>query len=56
MPVGLGKEAVGYLERMGARVEWREYEGLGHWYSERILFDLMESLKGMTGWELEQKK
>ncbi|KAL8846482.1 MAG: hypothetical protein Q9221_008426 [Calogaya cf. arnoldii] len=50
VPVGLGREAAGSVERMGARVEWREYEGLGHWYSAEVLCDLVKNLKETTGW------
>ena len=30
--IGLGREVVRCLEALGARVEAKEYEGLGHWY------------------------
>ena len=55
VPVGLGREAVRCLGRLGARVEWREYEGLGHWYSEAMLGDLVKILKVMTRWEDPQR-
>ncbi|KAL8761661.1 MAG: hypothetical protein Q9184_002245 [Pyrenodesmia sp. 2 TL-2023] len=51
VPVGLGREAASCLKRLGASVEWREYEGLGHWYSGTMLKDLVDTLGGMTGWK-----
>ncbi|KAL8935695.1 MAG: hypothetical protein Q9211_004560 [Gyalolechia sp. 1 TL-2023] len=51
VPVRLGREAVSCLKHLGASVEWREYEGLGHWYSGAMLHDLVNTLKNVTRWE-----
>jgi hypothetical protein len=42
--VNLGREAVGCLKVLGVEVRWKEYEGLGHWYSEEMLHDIKEFL------------
>jgi predicted esterase len=34
-----GREAANCLRDLGAGVEWKEYAGLGHWYSEQMLGD-----------------
>ncbi|KAL9015517.1 MAG: hypothetical protein Q9185_007082 [Variospora sp. 1 TL-2023] len=49
--VGLGQEAVSCLKHLGASVEWRKYEGLGHWYSGAMLCDLVDTLTRWTTWE-----
>ncbi|KAL9594936.1 MAG: hypothetical protein Q9219_006742 [cf. Caloplaca sp. 3 TL-2023] len=50
VPVELGREAAGCLERLGVNAEWREYDGLGHWYSSAMLEDIVKSLRSKTGW------
>jgi predicted esterase len=40
--LALGREAAGFMRALGAEVGWREYEGLGHWYSGELLADLAE--------------
>lgn len=50
--LGLGREAKGCMEALGARVRWREYEGLGHWYSGEMLRDLLEFLREEVGWDI----
>ena len=50
VPVELGREAVSCLERLGVRTEWREYDGLGHWYSSIMLEDIVKTLRSKTGW------
>ena len=42
--VELGRQARDCLRLLGANVEWKEYEGLGHWYSGQMLGDLVEFL------------
>ncbi|CAO1604803.1 hypothetical protein XANCAGTX0491_008344 [Xanthoria calcicola] len=54
VPVELGREAVSCLKRLGVNTEWREYDGLGHWYSGAMLSDLVNSLRNMTSWEHTQ--
>ena len=44
VPIGLGREAARCLQVLGARVETREYEGLGHWYSGKMLGDVVRFL------------
>lgn len=45
VPVSFGREAAACLRSLGlCHVTWKEYEGLGHWYSERMLGDLVEFL------------
>lgn len=51
VPIGLGRQAVSCLRHLGANVEWREYAGLGHWYSRTMLFELVNNLRKMTGWK-----
>ncbi|KAI4256318.1 MAG: hypothetical protein L6R42_006298 [Xanthoria sp. 1 TBL-2021] len=51
VPIGLGRQAVSCLRHLGAKVEWREYEGLGHWYSRAMLFELVNELRIMTSWK-----
>ena len=48
--VELGFEAKECLTVLRADVTWREYEKLGHWYSEQMLGDLVEFLYERTGW------
>ncbi|KAK2882361.1 hypothetical protein FQN49_000416 [Arthroderma sp. PD_2] len=45
VPVGLGREAASCLGAMGMDVAWNEYKGLGHWYSENMLSDLVNFLR-----------
>ena len=42
--VDLGREAANCLGAMGMDVRWKEYEGLGHWYSEAMLRDMVDFL------------
>lgn len=58
--VQLGKEASACLTILGADTEWKEYGGLGHWYSEAMLGDLVDFLTRKTGWtqnlEVDEEK
>lgn len=49
VPLRLGKMSAECLGKMGMGVEWREYRGLGHWYSEEMLGDMVGFLKGHSG-------
>ena len=49
VPIGLGREAVGCLEILGMDVRWSDYEGLGHWYSSKMLGDLVSFLQEKCG-------
>ena len=42
--IDLGRQARDCLGLLGANVQWKEYEGLGHWYSGQMLGDLVEFL------------
>lgn len=43
--VELGREAKKALEMIGTNVQMKEYEGLGHWYSEDMLRDIFQFMK-----------
>lgn len=43
--IKLGREAKNALELMGMDVQMKEYEGLGHWYSEDMLRDIFRFIK-----------
>jgi predicted esterase len=43
--IELGREAKNCLELVGTDVQMREYEGLGHWYSEDMLRDIFQFIK-----------
>ena len=51
VPCETGKLAAEFLSGIGVNVAWNEYEGLGHWYSEDMLRDVVTFLKGLRGWE-----
>ena len=46
--IELGRQARDCLGVLGSKVEWREYEDLGHWYSKPMLGDLVEFLTDET--------
>jgi predicted esterase len=50
--VVLGRHASACLSKMGTDASWREYEGLGHWYSGDMLRDMVEFVHAKTKWEL----
>lgn len=50
VPVGLGRKAKAFLESVGVEVVWNEYKGLGHWYNEDMLRDVIGFIKGLEGW------
>ena len=45
VPVGLGEEAASCFRSLQGRVEFRPYEGLGHWYSGAMLGDILNFVK-----------
>lgn len=51
VPVALGREARSCLEGLGVAVEWREYDGLGHWCSQDMLGDVVDFLRRSVGGE-----
>ena len=46
VPFVEGKEAGLFLRKLGYVVSWREYDGLGHWYSGQMLKDIIEFVRG----------
>ena len=48
--VELGVGAKECLTVLQADVTWREYDNLGHWYSEQMSGDLVDFLHERTGW------
>ena len=53
--IKLGRQARDCLAVLGAKVEWREYEDLGHWYLGQMLGDLVDFLTGKTDRTEESK-
>jgi hypothetical protein len=51
VPVEFGRKAAEFLEDVGVKVTWKEYESLGHWYNTDMLRDVIAFLKGLEGWE-----
>ncbi len=45
VPFKYGKELATLLQKMGIGVKWKEYEGLGHWYSADMLRDVVTFLQ-----------
>ncbi|KAE9380806.1 alpha/beta-hydrolase [Stipitochalara longipes BDJ] len=43
--IKLGREAKKALELIGMDIQMKEYEGLGHWYSEDMLRDIFKFIK-----------
>ena len=37
------------LTKIGMDVTWKEYEGLGHWYSAEMIEDIIEFLRERLG-------
>ena len=37
------------LRLVDVDVEWKQYEGLGHWYSEGMLRDVVQFLQNLKG-------
>ncbi|KAF2132424.1 phospholipase/carboxylesterase family protein-like protein [Dothidotthia symphoricarpi CBS 119687] len=50
VPSGIGRLAAEFLSSIDVDVTWKEYEGLGHWYSEHMLRDVVRFLKNLNGW------
>ncbi|KAK4212154.1 alpha/beta-hydrolase [Rhypophila decipiens] len=50
--ITLGRTAFSCLTDLGVeRAEWKEYEGLGHWYSAEMLSDIVDWIWRETGWK-----
>ncbi|KAK0727463.1 Alpha/Beta hydrolase protein [Lasiosphaeria miniovina] len=54
--VSLGRGAAECLNGLGLDAAWNEYRGLGHWYSDAMLADLVCFLKNKSRWEEGEKK
>ncbi|KAK2799591.1 hypothetical protein FQN50_008429 [Emmonsiellopsis sp. PD_5] len=52
VPICLGQEAARCFKEMGMDVTWHEYQGLGHWYSERMLGDFVKFVREKVDWEM----
>ncbi|KAJ4360063.1 uncharacterized protein N0V89_000622 [Didymosphaeria variabile] len=50
LPHEQGKQAAEFLRAIDVNVKWKEYEGLGHWYSTEMLRDIVDFLKERKGW------
>lgn len=46
VPFSLGQEAASFLRSLKVDVTFREYPGLGHWYSNEMLRDIVIFIKG----------
>lgn len=51
VPCAIGKLAAEFLRSMDIHTDWKEFEGLGHWYSEEMLRDIVIFLKALKGWK-----
>ncbi|KAL2017109.1 hypothetical protein VTK56DRAFT_2581 [Thermocarpiscus australiensis] len=51
VPVARGREATKCLNAAGFDVLWKEYRGLGHWFSADMLADMGSLLRDRAGWE-----
>ncbi|KAF2684252.1 phospholipase/carboxylesterase family protein-like protein [Lentithecium fluviatile CBS 122367] len=51
VPCDIGRLAAEFLRGIDMNVDWKEFEGLGHWYSEDMLRDVIRFIKGLNGWE-----
>lgn len=49
VPTTQGEEAQALLQLLGFDVEFRRYDGLGHWYSPDMLHDIVQFLQRKTG-------
>lgn len=47
VPCDIGRLAADFLKSVDVPLDWKEYEGLGHWYSEDMLRDIVEFLKSL---------
>ncbi|KAH6629540.1 phospholipase/carboxylesterase family protein-like protein [Boeremia exigua] len=52
VPCELGRSAADFLRSIDIKVDWKEYEGLGHWYSDEMLRDIIRFLGNLEGWKV----
>lgn len=52
VPFALGQETARFLHSTMAMevVQWRQYDGLGHWYSKEMLSDIVSFAQEKSGW------
>ncbi|KAI1252046.1 hypothetical protein MGN70_006618 [Eutypa lata] len=48
----LGRGASSCLRGLGMRVCWREYQGLQHWYSGDMLWDIVDFIRTEARWDI----
>ncbi|GAB1314824.1 hypothetical protein MFIFM68171_05034 [Madurella fahalii] len=53
VPIARGREAAECLKAAGLDASWKEYHGLGHWYSAEMLTDMTSFLRSRAGCESE---
>ncbi|KAF2740615.1 alpha/beta-hydrolase [Polyplosphaeria fusca] len=51
VPFQLGRQSAEVLQSLGLNVTWRDFEGLGHWYSADMLRDVVAFIQGLEGWQ-----
>jgi predicted esterase len=51
VPLEFNRLASDFLASLDVKVARKEYQGLGHWYSEDMLRDVIEFLKHLDGWD-----
>lgn len=51
--IQLGRKASSFLEDLGHAVEFREYQGLGHWCSDEMLRDIVDFLGTKTAFGVD---
>jgi predicted esterase len=49
--VVLGRQASSCLSKLDIETSWREYNGLGHWYSGDMLRDMVQFIHAKTEWD-----
>lgn len=55
VPIHLAREGNALLaDTLGFEVEYREYAGLGHWYSGEMLRDILDLIHTRVGWRVEE--
>ncbi|KAL2169563.1 hypothetical protein VTG60DRAFT_5875 [Thermothelomyces hinnuleus] len=55
VPISRGRGSAEFLKAAGMHVEWKEYHGLGHWYSPAMLSDMASFLAHQTDWDRDRK-
>lgn len=50
VPVRLGQEAACFMRELGIDTDFIQYDGLGHWYSEQMLKDIISFIDRLPTW------